>query len=151
MISEALYSSRTEEWETPQDFFDALDSEFHFTLDAASTDENAKCKRHFTKEDDGLQKSWAGETVWLNPPYGKDIGKWMQKAYEESRNGATVVCLVHARTDTKWFHDWVYQKPNVDIRFVKGRLKFGGSQYNAPFPSMIVVYKAEEGENGTTD
>ena len=146
MISEALYSSRSEEWETPQSFFDVLDSEFHFTLDAASTDENAKCNRHFTKEDDGLQKSWAGETVWLNPPCGKDIGKWMQKAYEESRNGATVVCLVRARTDTKWFHDWVYQKPNVEIRFVKGRLKFGGSQHCAPFPSMIIVYRAEEGE-----
>ena len=142
MISETLYSSRTEEWETPQDFFDALDAEFHFTLDAASTDENAKCANHFTKEDDGLHKSWGGQRVWLNPPYGKGIGKWLKKAYEESREpGTVVVCLVPARTDTRWFHDWIYQKPDVEIRFVKGRLKFGGGKNSAPFPSMVVVFK----------
>lgn len=142
-ISNALYSSRTEEWSTPQDIFDALHREFNFTVDAAASKENAKCKRYFDKETDGLKQSWAGETVWCNPPYGKQIGKWMKKGLLESRNPrTTVVMLVHARTDTKWFHDYVYHRS--EIRFLRGRLKFGGAQNNAPFPSMVVIYRGPE-------
>ena len=137
-ISTALYSSRTEEWATPQDLFDQLNAEFGFTLDTAACAENAKCPRFYTKEDDGLSKPWEG-TVWCNPPYGKTIGLWMKKGYESSLAGATVVMLVHSRTDTRWFHDWVYHK--AELRFLRGRLKFGGSKHPAPFPSMLVVYR----------
>ena len=136
MIAPTLYSSRTDEWETPQDVFDALDAEFHFTLDPACTDDNAKCAKHYTKEQDGLKQSWDGETVFLNPPYGRDIAKWMQKAYGVR---GTVVALIPARVDTAWFHDWVYGK--AEIRFIRGRLKYGGAKNNSPFPSMIVIYR----------
>lgn len=138
MISETLYSSRTEDWATPQDFYDKLNEEFNFTLDPCCTHENAKCEKHFTKEEDGLTQDWGKEIVFCNPPYGKDIGKWMEKCYRSARDGAKVVCLVHARTDTRWFHSWVYGKG--EIRFIKGRLKFGGSKNSAPFPSMVVIY-----------
>ncbi|KMK75433.1 DNA N-6-adenine-methyltransferase [Alkalihalobacillus pseudalcaliphilus] len=137
-----MFSSATDKWATPPDFFAKLDAEFNFMLDAAADATNAKCARYFTAEDDGLTQDWAGETVWLNPPYGRGItGKWMRKAYEESRKGATVVCLVPARTDTRWFHDYVLGKS--EIRFVKGRLKFGGSKSGAPFPSIVVIYRGE--------
>lgn len=143
MISEALYSSRSEEWSTPQEVFDQLDREFHFTLDAAASKENAKCSRYFDKETDGLKQSWAGETVWCNPPYGRQIGYWMRKAVNESRApGTTVVMLVPARTDTKWFHLCVYHR--AELRFIRGRLKFGGAQNGAPFPSMLVIYRGPE-------
>ena len=145
MISDTLYSSRTEEWATPQDFFDKLNDEFHFTLDPCSTDENAKCEKHFTKEQDGLAQDWTGETVWCNPPYGRGISAWCKKCYEHSLNGGVAVMLVHARTDTAWFHDWVYGK--AELRFVRGRLKFGGSKNSAPFPSMVAVYKKRTGES----
>ena len=134
----AIFSSASEEWSTPQDFFDKLNEEFHFTLDVCATKENAKCKEYFTKEDNGLLKAWWG-VVWCNPPYGRSaIPKWCRKAYTESEH-CTVVMLVPSRTDTQWFHDLVYGK--AEIRFVKGRIKFGGSKNNAPFPSMIVVYR----------
>ena len=139
MNSDVMFSSTTPEWETPQDFFDNLNRQYHFTLDAASTHENAKCQNHFTREDDGLHKNWGGQRVWLNPPYGREIGKWVQKAYEESQKENTlVVCLLPARTDTRWFHDYCTKG---EITFVRGRLKFGGSKNAAPFPSMIVVFK----------
>ena len=142
MIDKALFSSAYDEWETPRDFFDTLDKEFHFTLDAASSDENALCEKHFTKEQDALKQSWqTSGSVWCNPPYGREIGKWMRKAFEESRGGQTVVMLVPARTDTKWFHEWVYGK--AELRFVRGRLcfsKHGERGNRAPFPSMVVIY-----------
>lgn len=141
MQTQALFSSNSMEWETPIEIFNALDREFHFTLDAASTHENAKCKKHYTIAENGLKQSWAGETVWLNPPYGRGIGQWMKKAYDEGRRGTTVVCLVPALTDTTWFHAYCYNKPDVKIRFIKGRLKFGNSKNSAPFPSAIVIYK----------
>jgi site-specific DNA-methyltransferase (adenine-specific) len=142
-ISKALYTSRTDEWSTPQDMFDELHREFNFTVDAAAGKDNAKCKRYFDKETNGLVQSWAGETVWCNPPYGRQIGKWMKKALVESRHPrTTVVMLVPARTDTAWFHDYVYHR--AEIRFLCGRLKFGGAQYNAPFPSMVVIYRGPE-------
>jgi phage N-6-adenine-methyltransferase len=139
MDLKVMYMSERDDWETPQSFFDELNREFVFTLDVCATNASAKCNRYFTKEQDGLKQDWNNEVVFMNPPYGKEIAKWMKKAYEESFNGATVVCLVHSRTDTRWFHDWVYGK--AEIRFVKGRLKFGDGKGTAPFPSMIAIYK----------
>lgn len=131
------YSSATDEWETPQDFFDALDGEFGFGLDVCATPENAKCPRYYTREDDGLAREWRG-VCWMNPPYGRAIGRWVRKAYESARDGATVVCLVPARTDTAWWHDYATRAD--EIRFVRGRLKFGGAKHNAPFPNAVLVF-----------
>ena len=104
-----------------------------------ATDDNAKCAKYYTEEMDGLSQEWRG-VCWMNPPYGRTIGKWMKKAYESSLEGATVVCLVPARTDTNWWHDYAMKG---DIEFIKGRLKFGGSKNSAPFPSAVVVFKQE--------
>ena len=142
MITKGLMSSNTDEWATPIKFYKELDKEFNFTLDPCSTDKNHKCKKYYTKDDDGLTKSWGGEIVYLNPPYGKEISKWIEKAYYENQNGTTVVLLLPARTDTKWFHNWIYQKH--EIRFIKGRLKFNDGKQAAPFPSMIVVMKGKQ-------
>lgn len=141
MINTALYSSKNEVWETPQYFFDKLDEEFHFNLDPCALPENAKCEKYFTPEDNGLEQDWGGYIVFCNPPYGRNIIQWCKKCYEESRKpNTTVVMLVHARTDTRWFHEWVYGKS--EIRFVRGRLKFGDSKNSAPFPSMVVIYRS---------
>ena len=143
MGKEVLFSSRSEDWETPQEFFDKLDAEFHFTLDPCASAENHKCELYFTKEQNGLQESWGGNKVFCNPPYGRQIGKWVEKAYMESQKpDTTVVMLIPARTDTKWFHKFIYGK--AEIKFVKGRLKFGGADNNAPFPSMVVVFKGDK-------
>ena len=136
------YSSKTNEWSTPQEFFDELDKEFNFTLDPCATSENAKCNKYFTVEDDGLKQDWSKDTVFMNPPYGREIKYWVQKAYEESLKGATVVCLIPARTDTAYWHDYIFGKAD-DIRFLRGRLKFGDSKNPAPFPSAIIIYKGE--------
>lgn len=139
-MNDVLFSSKETEWETPQDFFDALDAEFHFTLDPCASVTNHKCDKYFTKDENGLLQDWSGETVFCNPPYGKDIRHWVEKCYLESvKNKITVVMLIPARTDTRWFHDFVYHK--AEIRFVKGRLKFGGTKNSAPFPSMVVIYR----------
>ncbi len=142
-MNEVHFSSNTSEWSTPQATFDALDAEFHFTLDPCASAENAKCERYFTKEDDGLAQTWEG-SCFMNPPYGREIGKWVRKAYESSLEGATVVCLLPARTDTAWWHDYV-MKSN-DIRFIRGRLRFSGSKVNAPFPNAIVVFRPKGGD-----
>lgn len=139
MINDAMYSSNSEEWATPQAIFDELDKEYHFTLDPCATPENAKCKRFFTKEQDGLKQSWHGETVFCNPPYGRAIKDWVKKAHEEAVKGATVVLLIPARTDTAYFHDFIYGKH--EIRFIRGRLHFNESKNAAPFPSMIVIMR----------
>ena len=136
------YSSKTNEWSTPQDFFDELNKEFNFTLDPCATRENAKCTKYFTVEDDGLKQDWSNDVVFMNPPYGREIKYWVQKAFEESLKGATVVCLIPARTDTTYWHNYIFGKAD-DIRFIKGRLKFGGSKNPAPFPSAIIIYKGE--------
>lgn len=138
MINNGLYTSNTAEWSTPQDLFDRLNDEFHFTLDPCSTDENAKCEKHYTRDQDGLKQSWVGETVYCNPPYGREIGAWCRKCYEHFMGGGTAVMLIPARTDTSWFHDWIYGK--AEIRFIRGRLRFGNSKSGAPFPSMVVIY-----------
>ena len=144
-ISEALYSSQTDMWETPQDLFDDLDREFHFDLDVCAIPENAKCKKFYTPEQDGLRQPWDG-TCWCNPPYGREIEKWVRRALFASVSGYTVVMLLPARTDTKWFHDYIYKR--AEIRFVKGRLKFGHSKNSAPFPSMIVIFRGLKGGEG---
>lgn len=135
-INNGLYSSNTDLWATPQDFFDKLSDEFSFTLDVCATEDNAKCAKYFTEETDGLMQEWIGN-CWMNPPYGREIGAWMKKAYEESLKGSTIVCLVPARTDTAWWHDYAMKG---EIRLVKGRLKFGDGRGNAPFPSAVVIF-----------
>ena len=133
------FTSNTDEWATPEKIFDVLDQEFHFNLDPCSTDENAKCERHFTKEQDGLKMSWGGCRVFCNPPYS-DISKWVEKCFREGQKDRTlVVLLIPSRTDTKYFHDYIYQR--AEIRFIKGRLKFGEAVNPAPFPSMVVIYR----------
>lgn len=136
-MNAALFSSKTDGWATPRHIFNELNHEFSFELDVCADHDNAKCSRYFTKEDDGLKQEWQG-VCWMNPPYGKTIGKWMQKAYESAQQGATVVCLVPARTDAAWWHDWAMKG---EIRFLRGRLKFGGGKDSAPFPSAVVVFK----------
>lgn len=131
---------RSDEWTTPQYVFDGLNEEFHFTLDAAATAENAKCPKFYTRLNDGLEQSWKNETVFVNPPYSA-LKKWIAKAHLTSETGTTVVMLIPARTDTAAFHDYIYKKPNVEIRFIRGRLRFSGSKQNAPFPSMVVVFR----------
>ena len=136
------FMSQKHDWETPQDFFDRLDAEFRFTLDPCCTPETAKCPTYFTPVEDGLSQDWAGHTVYMNPPYGREIVKWMKKAYESCVvGGATVVCLVPARTDTNWWHTYAV---NGEIRFIRGRLKFGGCKNSAPFPSAVVVFRPQE-------
>ncbi len=134
-MTTGLFSNRTEEWATPQYVFEWLNNQFHFMLDVCATSQNAKCKKYYTKSEDGLKQKWyldsKGGACFMNPPYGREISKWMQKAKEE---GAiiTTVCLVHARTDTKWFHNYAMQAD--EIWFIKGRLKFGDGKQSAPFP-----------------
>lgn len=137
---EVHYSSKSNEWATPMKLFNELNKEFDFTLDPCSTHENAKCKKHFTIKENGLKRSWSKETVFMNPPYGREIKKWVEKAYKESLKGATVVCLIPARTDTTYWHDFIFGKAD-DIRFLRGHLKFGDSKNSAPFPSAVVVYR----------
>jgi len=138
-ISPSLYSCRTDDWPTPQAFFDQLNREFKFTLDPCASAENAKCRWFFTREDDGLKQNWRSHRVFCNPPYGKTMRDWARKCYEASQGGALVALLAHARTDTRWFHDWVYGKAD-EIRFVRGRLKFGDGSQSAPFPSLIAIF-----------
>ena len=134
-------AAKTVEWETPQWLFDQLNTEFGFTVDACATPENAKCKRDYTPEQDGLVQNWGGEIVWCNPPYGREMPKWIAKAHSEAIKGATVVMLIPSRTDTKAFHDYLLGQ--AELRFLRGRLKFGDSKSPAPFPSMVAVFEGE--------
>ena len=138
-MNEVMYSSKTDIWATPQEFFDRLDAWYRFETDVCAVPENAKCEHYFTPEQDGLSQDWTG-VCWMNPPYGREIGKWVRKAYESARdNDATVVCLLPARTDTAWWHDYI--KPFAsEIDFIRGRIKFGGAKNGAPFPSVVVVF-----------
>lgn len=143
MNTDVMFSSATDNWSTPQDFFDNLNDEFHFTLDVCADENNHKCEHYYTKEIDGLSRPLVG-TVWCNPPYGRKISEWVRRAYISSHIGsATVVMLLPARTDTRWFHEYIYNKPNTEIRFLKGRLKFGGCKNSAPFPSMVVIFRSK--------
>lgn len=153
-MNKTLLSSKNMNWCTPTNFFDRLNKEFNFVLDAAATAKSAKCHLYYTPETDGLKQSWkVGGAVFCNPPYGREIGKWVKKAYQESQKGTTIVLLIPARTDTTYFHDYIYKK--AEIRFIRGRLKFtdedgnptldkNGRPVGAPFPSMVVIYKTEE-------
>lgn len=148
MINLGLFSSKTDMWETPQSFFDELNKEFNFDIDLCATLENAKCSMFITKEHNLLEsepwriyngKGGTYKSAWMNPPYGRQIDKFMRKAYECSFvGGMTVVCLVPARTDTRWWHDYAVKG---EIRFIKGRLKFGGHKNSAPFPSAVIIFK----------
>jgi len=131
------FQSNGSHWETPQKFFDMLDKEFSFTLDVCATKENAKCSTFFSPVEDGLSQEWSGR-CWMNPPYGRDIGKWLKKAYESALDGVLVVCLIPARTDTAWWHEYVMKG---EIQFIRGRLKFSGCKNSAPFPSAIVLFR----------
>lgn len=136
----ACMSSKTDNWATPQDFFDKLNEEFNFTLDPCADSENHKCDLFFTREQNGLNQDWGGHTVFCNPPYGREIADWVKYAYEQSQKpDTTVVMLIPARTDTRYFHEYIYNK--AEIRFIRGRLKFGDATSAAPFPSMVVVYR----------
>lgn len=137
----AAMTSNKDDWETPQKLFDELDLHYNFTLDPCSTHRNAKCEKHYTVEEDGLSRSWAGEVVFCNPPYGRNIGEWVRKCSEESKH-ATIVMLIPARTDTTYFHDYIYNKARIE--FLRGRLKFeqdGKALNSAPFPSMLVFWE----------
>lgn len=141
MVSRILFSSNSDEWETPQDLYDELDKEFHFNLDLAATKKNSKCECFAT---DGLTGRYTGDfNIWCNPPYS-NAKEWVKRCWELAKSVNVVVMLIPARTDTKWFHEYIYQQPDVEIRFIKGRLKFSGSKNSAPFPSMIIVFRNEK-------
>jgi phage N-6-adenine-methyltransferase len=131
------FSSQTDEWATPKALFDELHAEFGCEIDVCATPENAKCAKFFSKVDDGLKQPWVG-TCFMNPPYGRQIATWVRKAYESSLTGATVCCLLPARTDTAWWHDYCVRG---EVRLLKGRLKFGAGTNSAPFPSAIVIFR----------
>ena len=136
-----MFSSKSNDWATPQDFYNQLDAEFGFTLDPCASPHNTKCDNFYTEDEDGLVKDWGGNTVFMNPPYGRKIGNWIKKAYEEGEKSNTrVVALIPARTDTKYWHNYCMKA--TEIRFVKGRLKFGqgNTKNSAPFPSAVVVF-----------
>ena len=135
---DVMFSSATEEWATPQNIFDTLNRQFNFTLDPCATPENAKCELYFTKKENGLAQSWIGHNVFMNPPYGTFIARWIKKTWLSAHKADTVVvCLLPARTDTKWFHEYCV---HGEIWFVKGRLRFGKQKNSAPFPSMVVIF-----------
>lgn len=140
MKTETMFSSKTDQWATPQDFYDELNKEFSFTLDPCADEYNHKCEKYYTKEQNGLLQDWGGNVVFCNPPYSrKDTGIWTKKCYDEAQKpNTTVVLLIPARTDRKSFHEYIYGK--AEIRFIKGRLKFGDGTERAPFPSMLCIF-----------
>jgi site-specific DNA-methyltransferase (adenine-specific) len=138
LAQKVYHESKSLDWETPWPVFHEYDAEFHFTLDVCATAETAKCARYFTPEMDGLVQNWSDDICWMNPPYGREIERWMEKAYLSSLAGATVVCLVPSRTGTQWWHAWVLEKAEVRLR--KGRITFVGAKDPAGFASVAVLY-----------
>ena len=151
MDRKLMFSNVNNAWCTPQNFFDKLNEEFNFTLDPCATEKSKKCEKFFTVDQDGLKQDWGGQRCFVNPPYGRQVGKWVKKCYEESRKPDTlVVLLIPSRTDTRYFHDYIFGK--AEVRFIKGRLTFwdmDGKKYMegdfksmtpAPFPSAIVIF-----------
>ena len=134
-------SSRRDDWETPPELFERLNDEFNFTLDPCATKESAKCEKYYTIKEDGLIQSWEGEIAFMNPPYGRKIYDWIQKAWYESGR-CLVVCLIPSRTDTVWWHRYVMEAK--EIRFISGRLKFSDNKFNAPFPSVVVIFDGKK-------
>lgn len=144
MNMDVHYSSKKDDWETPQELFNLLDSEFHFTLDVCATKENAKCEKFYTIDDNGIDQPWDKDVCWMNPPYGNQIGAWVERAYYTGwQDNGFVCCLLPARTDTRWW--WNFCARAEEIRFLKGRLKFGGHKNSAPFPSAVVLFSYAEG------
>jgi phage N-6-adenine-methyltransferase len=146
-LNSALFTSNSDEWATPQDFYDMLNAQFQFNLDPCATEENHKCKKYFTIEDDGLKQDWSGYTTFVNPPYS-DIARWIKKCHDTiiSINcESCVVALIPSRTDTKYWHEHVMKAGQ--IYFVRGRLKFGNAKNYAPFPSAVVVWSSYKSEN----
>lgn len=140
-MNRVLFSRKSDEWSTPAHIFQKLDDEFHFDLDPCATDDNHLCEKYFTKEQDGLSQDWGGCSVFCNPPYS-NIKSWVEKAWKEGhKNNTVVVLLIPSRTDTRWFHDYIYHR--AEIRFIKGRLKFGDAVNPAPFPSMIAIFRGK--------
>ncbi len=144
MNTDLMFSSASDEWETPLALFAELDNEFRFNLDVCASPTNHKCAAYFSKWDNGLAQDWGSRVCWMNPPYGRQIVGWMLKAFDASLGGATVVCLVPARTDTAWWHDYAIRG---EVRFLRGRLRFVGAKASAPFPSAIVVFRPSNGGN----
>jgi len=139
MNTDVMFSSKTDFWETPQDFFNKVNEEFDFTLDVCATIDNKKCDNFFSPDQNGLIQEWTG-VCWMNPPYGREITKWIEKAFYESKKDNTIVVgLLPSRTDTRWFHNYIYNQ--AEIRFIKGRLKFGYETNSAPFPNMLVIWR----------
>lgn len=139
MKTEVLFSSKSDEWATPPEVFQELDREFHFDLDPCATAENHKCEKYYSREENGLLKDWGGSRVFCNPPYSQ-IAVWVAKCFYEAQKDNTLVCLlIPARTDTKYFHNYILHR--AEVRFIRGRLKFNGARYNAPFPSMVVIFR----------
>jgi len=144
---DACMSSQFMDWGTPQEFFDKLNKEFNFDLDFCANYQNWKCDDFYTPDIDALKQFPKGRRIFCNPPYGKDIKRFVKKCYELSKDNF-VVMLVPARTDTVYWHEYIF--PHADVRFIKGRLKFEGEQKgsgSAPFPSAIVIFK-QKGSNG---
>jgi len=150
-MNEVHYSSKSRDWETPESIFKPLQEEFNIVLDVCATDQNKKCDAYLDRKLNGLTSEWliVGETgkpskgaCWMNPPYGREVGAWVRKAHAESLKGITTVALLPARTDTKWFHEYIYGK--TEIRFFKGRIRFVNAKASAPFPSMIVIFKPQK-------
>jgi phage N-6-adenine-methyltransferase len=136
------FSSENGAWETPQAFFDELNTEFSFELDVCALPENAKCEHYFTPDQDRLMQPWRG-VCYMNPPYGRDIELWVQKAFEASLYGATVVCLLPGRSDTRWWQRYVKPLPQAEKRELPGRLRFGNAPNSAPFPSVLVIFRPD--------
>lgn len=133
--ADAIFSRNSENWETPDEIFKKYDDIYHFTLDVCADESNHKCERYFTKNQDGLKQNWDGEICWCNPPYGRKIAKFVEKAY---LSNALTVMFIPAMVDTKWFHSYIYKQH--EIEFIPGRVRFKGAMHNAPFPSMIVIF-----------
>lgn len=152
MNRKLMFSNKNNAWCTPRDFFNKLNQEFNFNLDPCCMPKSALCIKYFTPEEDGLKQNWGGYTVFVNPPYGREIGKWVKKSYEESNKPNTIiVMLIPSRTDTRYFHNYILNK--AELRFIKGRLKFVDMDYAgdekdrkmspAPFPSMLVIFRGK--------
>lgn len=139
LARKVYHASKRHDWETPWPIFAEYDAEFHFELDVCASPDTAKCARYFTPAEDGLAQDWGDAVCWMNPPYGRHIGAWMEKAYLSSLAGATVVCLVPSRTGTRWWHAWVLNK--AEIRHRKGRIMFVGARDHAGFASVAVLYR----------
>ena len=136
------FMSKTVEWPTPQELYLPLHDEFRFEMDVAATAENTKCPAFWTKEQDGLVQPWARRN-WMNPPYGRDVPRWLARALDESKRGATTVCLIPARTNTGWFHALCLEA--AEVRFVRGRPKFGDADHGLPLPLAVVIYRPRYG------